>query len=877
MERSKLELLIHIGGTVDKSLSEAIQRADTNLGKASRVTGVIGKSLTKGLTIPLGSMVGAGIKASMSFQKEMYRVKAISGATGNSFKKLEQQAMHLGTTSIFSSKEVASGMEDLAAAGFSTKQIIKAMPGAINMAAAAGTDLSTAVDIASSAIRGFGLSASDTGHVADVLALNANKTNAAIEDTGEALKYVSPIAKVTGMSLESVTAAIGIMANAGIKGTQAGTTLRGALVRIIRPTKMVRDALDDLGVSLYDKSGKMLPLYQIIGKLKEATKNMTPQERNEKLAKIFGTNSLSGMMALMNAGPNQLKKLTKSYEDSDGSAHKAMQTMLNNLAGDWKKFKAAAQNAGINIGNALTPGIRKGLREITKLLRAFNEMPKGTQAAIAKMMVTLATIGPAFSIFSVVTGKIDKFRKSINALSELDSFKTLTGKLKDLRNAFIGVSEVEGADGVKTVTRTLNAPLPDIQNEGKVKSLMRKAFGRNSMFQAADQAAALASANAIEEGKTVGRFKMFGIKSSAAFTAGLKSNRVTKAFNLMFVAPIKKAFELVKKFVGKGGIFGKMFSFVGAHPAVLALVAIGAALAVIYKYHKQLGKIASSVWHKFAKAVGLPKSQVKSLDKTFKSLGKALKELRHALGLDSKEFKSFAKGVRIVGNIVKQVFVVAIKTWFRVAVSVVASAVQSMVITIRTIVKVITRVVKIIKAIAHGQWKSAWNNFKGIFVDIWKAMGSQLRTIVNGMIDVINLFIRGINSIHLPNKKWVPKSLRGAGLNVPTIPHVASGGMIATAGVAQVSERGGEILDLPRGTRVYPHDLSERYLKRIASQRSSNNININYNPSINIAGDASESDLRKALKISERDFEKMVNRYKRRMQSVRFVTSGGVV
>lgn len=870
--KTNLRLLIHIGGVVDGSLSKALNSADTRLGKVSRVTGVVGKSLTKGLTLPIGTLLGASVKAASGFEYEMSRVKAISGSTGSSFNKLKNQALKLGQTTIFSAKEVAGGMEDLAAAGFSTKQIMKAIPGTVYMAAAAGSSLANSVDITSSAIRGFGLKASDAGHVADVLALNANKTNAAIEDTGEALKYVSPIAKTTGMSMESVTAAIGIMANAGVKGTQAGTTLRGALVRLIRPTKMVQGALDKLGVSVYDSKGKMLPLYDIISKLKKATAGMSQQERNQQLAKIFGTNALSGMNAIMNAGPKQLKKLTTMYEHADGQARKAAEIMMDNYRGSLKKLKGAMGTAMINIGEAMEPTIRGIMKNLTNLINAFNGLPHHTQAAITKFLVAVAAVGPALSIFARVTRDIDTVKKAIDGLSDASKLKNFAVKLKDVASDFLNATKgmktaTSTVGDVTTVARTWNAPLTGAESVGGTKGFIKRLLGRNKMIAAAQTAGTAAESEAIVAGTNISKFKMAGIKASAAFKTGLLYNRVTGAFNLAFVKPIQGGMKLISK-MGKG--LSKIFSVAMAHPAVLGIMAIVTVIILLYKYHNKLAKVAKKTWEKFAKWVGLPKSQTKRLEKTFNSLHKALQRLFHALGLDSKQFKTFSKGMRAVASVAKQIFAKGLGAAFAAAVSVVVTAVNSLVITIRTIVKVITRVVKIIKDIAHHNWKAAWHDFLGIFTDAWKGMYSQLKNIVNGMIDVINIFFSHINSIHVPNSKLVPKSWRGAHLHLPTIPHVATGGLVATEGIAQISERGGEIVDLPRGSRVYPHDLSERYLKRMASQKPQTDVNVSYSPVINIQGNANKDDIKNALKISERDFEKLMHRYKRRQQAISF-------
>lgn len=190
----------------------------------------------------------------------MSRVKAISGATGEEFEKLKAQAIELGAETSFSASQAAEGMENLAAAGFTTTETMEAMPGLLDLAAALGEDLASSSDIAAAALRGFGMEASEAGHVADVLAENANRTNSSVAETGEAMKYVAPLARSAGLSFEETAAAIGIMANAGIQGSQAGTTLRGAISRLSKPTDDMQNAMDDLGISFYDADGKMKSL-----------------------------------------------------------------------------------------------------------------------------------------------------------------------------------------------------------------------------------------------------------------------------------------------------------------------------------------------------------------------------------------------------------------------------------------------------------------------------------------------------------------------------------------------------------------------------------------------------------------------------------------
>lgn len=300
-----------------------------------------------GTAAALGGVAAAAIKVGSDFESQMSRVKAVSGATGEEFEKLKAQAMQLGADTSFSASQAAEGMENLAAAGFTTSEIMSAMPGLLNLAAASGEDLASSSDIAASTLRGFGLAASDAAHVADVLAANANRTNSSVADTGEAMKYIAPLARAAGLSLEETAAAIGIMANAGVNGSQAGTSLRGALSRLSKPTKDMSEAMDELGISFYDSNGKMKSLTEQVGMLRQATEGMTDEQKNNYLVTLYGQEALSGMLALINEGEGSLGELTNAYKNCDGAAQEAAETMQDNLSGALEQLSGSAETLGL--------------------------------------------------------------------------------------------------------------------------------------------------------------------------------------------------------------------------------------------------------------------------------------------------------------------------------------------------------------------------------------------------------------------------------------------------------------------------------------------------------------------------------------------------
>ncbi|HAQ3750678.1 TPA: phage tail tape measure protein [Enterococcus faecium] len=415
-----------------KDAQEAVKTFEKKSNSMTTAVGSImkstGASMTKYISAPLFGVGVAAAKVGGDFEEQMSRVKAISGATGKSFDELRQQAVDLGAKTAFSAKESAAGMENLASAGFSAQEIMKAMPGLLDLAAVSGGDVALASENTATALRGFGLEASEAGHVADVFARAAADTNAEVGDMGEALKYVAPVANSMGISLEETAAAIGIMSDAGIKGSQAGTTLRGALSRLARPTKAMQDTMDNLGVSFYDADGKMKPLKTQVELLKKAFEGLTPEQQQNALVTLYGQESLSGMMALIDKGPDSLGKLTKSLKDSDGAADDMARTMQDNMNSSIEQMFGTFESAAIVIQKILAPSIKKVADAISGLVEKFVSAPESTQKLIVAIGLIVAAIGPLIFMIGSVIIWINRVKVAFKALSE--SSKLFSGLSK---------------------------------------------------------------------------------------------------------------------------------------------------------------------------------------------------------------------------------------------------------------------------------------------------------------------------------------------------------------------------------------------------------------------------------------------------------------
>lgn len=390
-------LLVRIASDTS-DLESGFSGAGKVIGGVGKQLTQTGKSLTKNVTAPIIGIGTAAVIAGSNFESAMSEVAAISGATGKEFDALRDQAKDLGATTMFSASEAAAGMGFLARAGFETTDILGAMPGLLDLAAAGNVDLASAADIASNIMSGFALSASEASSVSDVLAKAAASSNTNVEQLGTAMSFAAPIAKGLGLSIEETSAAIGIFSDAGIQGSRAGTALRGGLTRLTKPSKEAQELMEELGFSAFDTSGQFIGLEGVVGKLESATANMTQEQRAQALATIFGQEAMSAWSALVDSGTDTLSGLTGELKNSEGFAAETAATMQDNLGGSLKELTSALEGAAIELSEVLIPAI-KGITEfITGAVRAFSNLDSRTKTIIVVVAGLVAAIGPLLLI-----------------------------------------------------------------------------------------------------------------------------------------------------------------------------------------------------------------------------------------------------------------------------------------------------------------------------------------------------------------------------------------------------------------------------------------------------------------------------------------------
>ncbi|PEO71173.1 phage tail tape measure protein [Bacillus wiedmannii] len=322
-----------------------------------------------GMALGAGAALVGIVSAGANFEQVMSKVAAVSGASGSEMKQLQVQAKELGATTQFSATQAGEGMMYLAQAGFKTSDILTAMPGMLDLAAAGALDLGTAADIASNIMSGFGLKADRATHTADVLAKAAADANTDVTEMGEAMKYAAGTAHTVGFTMEETSAAMMAMSNSGLKGSVAGQAFATSLGRLAKPTKEMRKVMDELNLSFFDSQGKIKPLPTIIKELEDKTGSMTAQQKSATLTTLFGAEAYKNWAALLQAGSGYLAENTKALENADGAARKMADTMTNNLKGKWDEFTSALEGLAITIFTLIAPALGAIVIGLTKVVQ----------------------------------------------------------------------------------------------------------------------------------------------------------------------------------------------------------------------------------------------------------------------------------------------------------------------------------------------------------------------------------------------------------------------------------------------------------------------------------------------------------------------------
>ena len=415
-------------------LGETLQSA------GDKISGVGQKLLpvTAGVTA-LGTIA---VKTGADFDAAMSKVAAVSGATGSEMDALREKAREMGSKTKFSASEAADAMNYMAMAGWKTNDMLSGIEGIMNLAAS-GEDLASTSDIVTDALTAFGLSASDSGHFADILAAASSNANTNVSMMGETFKYAAPVLGSLGYSAEDSAIAIGLMANAGIKSSQAGTALRAAITNLAKPTDTVASAMEQYGISLTDSSGKMYSLRELMEQLRQKLGGLSEAEQAQAAASLFGKEAMSGMLAIINGSPADFEKLSNAIDTCsdtvdgyNGTTEKMAAVMQDNLAGQVTILKSQLEELAISFSDILMPTIRSIVSRIQELVDKLNQLDPQTKETIAKIALVAAALGPMLVVLGKTISSVGTVFSAVSKLPAL--FSTVQG----------GIGAITGALGV---------------------------------------------------------------------------------------------------------------------------------------------------------------------------------------------------------------------------------------------------------------------------------------------------------------------------------------------------------------------------------------------------------------------------------------------
>ena len=377
----------------------------------------------------VGGIGVAGLKTAADFEEAMSSVKSISGATGDDFQKLKEKAEYMGATTKFTATESANAMYYMALAGWKTQDMLDGLEGIMYLAAASGEDLAMVSDIVTDGLTALGYAADQSTHYADVFAKTVTNSNSTVETLGEAMKYVGPIAGALNISVEDTATALGLMANAGVKSSQAGTSLRGILQRLATNTSGARDEMESLGVKIFDQNGKMRDFGDIMNDARIKLSKLTDQQKTSLAKTVAGTTAMSGFLAIVNSSDADFEKLTNAINDCDGAAKEMSEIMIDNAKGQLTIIKSQLEGIAIQLSQYVFPFIKSILSLIQTLLTKLSELTPTQQKILLIVTGLIIALGPLL----IVIGKIGTGISSL-----ISAFKFLGPLLSGAKTAVAG-------------------------------------------------------------------------------------------------------------------------------------------------------------------------------------------------------------------------------------------------------------------------------------------------------------------------------------------------------------------------------------------------------------------------------------------------------
>lgn len=489
-----------------EAVAQKAEKVSSKMKNAGQSISNVGGNMMKA-TAPMVAFSGYAVKATMDFENGMAEVQSISGATGEDLEKLKNKAKEMGIQTKFSASQSAEAMKYMSMAGWKTSDMLAGISGVMNLAAASGEDLALVSDIVTDALTGFGKSAKDSGRLADILAAASSNANTNVAMMGETFKYFAPVAGAMKYSMEDAALATGLMANAGIKASQAGTSLRAGITNLVRPTDKMIAVMEKYGISITDNNGKVKSLRELLYNLRGAFLWTDEATKAAAVSTLFGKEAMSGWLAIINASHDDFIKLQNSIDNSSGAANRMAETMNKTARGQITLLKSQLEGLGIQIGENLLPHINDFIGHLSKLIKWFGSLDESTQKNIVKFgLFTFAGGGVLKMVGSVTQGAgalVSVYGKL--AKKSAENAEKLKGLEKGAKLAKGGIGSLtSGVKILNPVTIGVTASIAALYAAMKVGSAHAKVMSKDILYTT-DQMTGLE--------KAVAKFSNTGSKS----------------------------------------------------------------------------------------------------------------------------------------------------------------------------------------------------------------------------------------------------------------------------------------------------------------------------------------------------------------------------
>lgn len=808
----------------------------------------------------------AGGRAFIDFDSIITGAAAKAGATAEEMEMMRQKASQFGANFPISATQAAEGMDRLAAAGYDANQVVGVMPSVITAAVASGEDLATTSDVVSNALNIWNLKqgdiASNAMRVADVVQMAANKSSLSMTDFGVAMQYAGAPAATLNISIEQLSTAMAIMKNNGIEASTIGTSLRSIFTRLSSPPKSAAEAIERLGLQVKDTQGNFLGIQPIIEQLRTKMIGMSDTEQVAIAQALAGQEAYSGLLALIKTAPQDYQAMQDAMDNATGSSQAQFEVMKGTLKNSIDGMLGSLESLAINFGSVLTPQIKAMTDAIGGFADMINTISPETKLLIGDILMgtvaftgfMLLATGKVISIGGGIVklygdiglaakgGSIRNKALQFAVLNTVNAYKNLNKEITLLKTAQDGSKQSLFTGISAQIKQTIDSLK---NNKPQLYINFKKEFDRIRALKWVDITTAIVNVmpkNPISSIKTTAITRLQKFRTSAI----LATESLSRMYRTFYMS---RAMESFAGGIGRAtkSIFGLVkasFAF-ALSPLGIALIAIAGAAYLIYKNWDMVGPYFISLWKRIETALISAWNKIKP---AWDSLMNVIPKLKIAINpalvaLDNiftmaingqGAFEPLISVLKIVASFFGGALVGAFIVAANVLVGTVVAAINVAAAIITGFLGVLEGVITFLTGVFTGNWEMAWQGIVKIFDSVFSTIKGIADGILGGVKETINGIIKSINSIKFTVQDIVP-GIGGKTFEGLNIPLFANGVENFAGGPAIIHDKGAEIVDLPSGTRVIPHDKSIQTAYAQGRQDNQSNSN-NFNFSINIYG-----------------------------------------